>query len=155
DAASGNNEGAIFDLETFKGYPAAQNGGGNPLSPLAVAQDLQAMGFDFLSKANNHATHHGLEGLKATEDAIPGAGLKSAGSGPNRFRARAPAFLETPRGRVSFVSTATTFNPASPAGMALADMPDRPGISVIRTQRFNVVTATEMEKLREIATARQ
>jgi poly-gamma-glutamate capsule biosynthesis protein CapA/YwtB (metallophosphatase superfamily) len=155
DAASGNNEGAIFDLSTFKGYPSAQNGGGNPLSPSAVAHDLKAMGFDFLSKANNHATDFGLEGLKATEEAIEAAGLLFAGSGANRFRARAPAFLETPRGRVSFVSTATTYNPASVAGLALADMPDRPGISVIRTQRYNVVTPTEMQKLQEIAAARQ
>ena len=155
DAASGNNEGAIFDLKSFKGYPSAQNGGGNPLSPAAVAHELKAMGFDFLSKANNHATDFGFEGLKATEDAIEAAGLQFAGSGANRFQARAPAFLETSRGRVSFVSTATTYNPASVAGLALADMPDRPGISVIRTQRYNVVTTAEMEKLREIATARR
>src|SRR5580698_3320876 len=30
DLAFANQEGSIFDLETFQGYPAAENGGGYP-----------------------------------------------------------------------------------------------------------------------------
>lgn len=31
DAAFGNQEGAVFNLDKFPGYPAAQNGGGAPI----------------------------------------------------------------------------------------------------------------------------
>jgi hypothetical protein len=75
DAAFGNQEGAIFDLDKFPGYPAAQNGGGTPINDAAVAFDLKAMGFKIMSMANNHATDFGVEGMLETQRALDAAGV--------------------------------------------------------------------------------
>src|SRR4051812_32290020 len=42
DIGYANQEGSIFDLETFKGFPAAETGGGFPLQPAAMAGDIEA-----------------------------------------------------------------------------------------------------------------
>lgn len=151
DAAFANNEGAIFDLETFKGYPAAENGGGDPVGVAAVAKDLREMGLRMVSKANNHATDWGVEGLQETERVLDAAGIVHAGSGRNRPAARAPAYLETPRGRIALVATASTFTPMSMAGLAEGEAPGRPGISVLRTRRIILATAEEMAAARTLA----
>jgi poly-gamma-glutamate capsule biosynthesis protein CapA/YwtB (metallophosphatase superfamily) len=154
DIATGNNEGAIFDFRVFGGYPAAQNGGGDPVYDAGVARDLKAMGFTILSKANNHAFDFGLEGLEATNRALDEAGILHVGSGRDLSDARAPVFLTTPRGRVAFLAAASTFNPASPAADPQGDLHGRPGISTLRTQRIVIVTPAEMAQLRAMATAR-
>jgi poly-gamma-glutamate capsule biosynthesis protein CapA/YwtB (metallophosphatase superfamily) len=151
DFGFANQEGSIFDFRTFAGYPAAQNGGGDPLSDASVAADLRKMGISVVSKANNHATDWGFWGLEKSETALHAAGVATAGSGRNLFEAQAPAFLETPGGIVSVLATASTFNPASRAGVAEGELPGRPGISVLRTDRIVLVTRAKMTVLREIA----
>lgn len=151
DAAFGNGEGNSFDLAAFKGYAAAENGGGNRLDPPSVARDYKDMGFDILSKPNNHAVDWGLEGLKATEETLAEAGLVTAGSGRSRAAARAPAFFETPRGRVAVVAAASTFVPWSVAGDAEGQVPDRPGISVLRTRKVALVSPADFEALKAVA----
>src|SRR5262249_54022786 len=88
DVAFANQEGSIFDLETFKGTPAAENGGGYPLQSVAIGRELKEMGFSLLSKANNHATDWGLEGLAATEASLKELGIAYAGSGDSEAAAR-------------------------------------------------------------------
>jgi poly-gamma-glutamate capsule biosynthesis protein CapA/YwtB (metallophosphatase superfamily) len=154
DHGFANQEGSIFDFENFKGSPAAENGGGIPLGIPAVALDLRNMGIDMMSKANNHATDWGLDGLAATERVLDQAGIAHAGSGRNRAAARAAAFLETSKGRIALVAAASTFTPMSVAGSVGAEVAGRPGISVLRTRRVTLVTATEMAALKTIA-ARQ
>lgn len=39
DFGFANQEGSLFDLATFKGWPAAENGGGYPLAPAGGADD--------------------------------------------------------------------------------------------------------------------
>src|ERR1700693_2495776 len=56
DLGFANQEGEIFDVKAFKGWPAAENGGGIPVSPVEVARNLRSMGIAIVSKANNHAT---------------------------------------------------------------------------------------------------
>src|SRR5882757_1417259 len=60
DLGFANQEGSIFDLEAFAGYPAAETGGGYPLQPAAAAADIKAIGVGVVSKANNHATDYGV-----------------------------------------------------------------------------------------------
>jgi len=154
DIVAGNNEGAIFDYRKFTGYPAAQNGGGDPVYDASVARDLKAIGFTILSKANNHAFDFGVEGLEATTRALDDAGILHVGSGRNFSDALSPVFITGPHGRVSFIATASTFNPASMAADPQGDLAGRPGIAVIRTRRIAVVTSAEMAQLRAMATAR-
>lgn len=151
DLTFANLEGSIIDLATFRGYPAAQNGGGNPVAAPQVAADLRNMGIDLLSRANNHAGDWGVEGMFETSRWLDAAGLAHAGSGRNRAAARAPAYIETPSGRVALVAAASTFAPNSMAGPAVREVSGRPGISVLRTNRIVLVTEREMRTLRSMA----
>lgn len=153
DVALGNQEGSIFDLDGFGGHRAAEHGGGYPLSDAVTAQDIRAMGITVMSKANNHATDWGLEGLRATEQALKAAGIACAGSGASRAAARAAVYLETPRGRVGVVAAASTFTPMSEAGNTEDHIRARPGISAIRARPVVVVPAPEMAAMQALAQA--
>ncbi len=150
-ATFANLEMTIIDEATFTGYPAAENGGGNPTADAAVARDLKRRGIDIVSRATNHALDWGVEGMQETSRLLDAAGIAHAGSGRNRAAARAPAYLETPFGRVALVATASTFPPSARAGLAVGEAPGRPGISALRTERVILVAPDELDVLRRIA----
>ena len=145
DLGFANQEGSIFDLKSFRGYPAAENGGGYPLQPAAFARDLKSMGISLVSKANNHATDWGSDGLAATLGWLAAAGVTQAGAGEGLEAARAPAYLDTVKGRVALVDTASTFPPMAVAGPAVArfgvNSRPRAGISALHVREVGYVTA--------------
>jgi poly-gamma-glutamate capsule biosynthesis protein CapA/YwtB (metallophosphatase superfamily) len=151
DAGLANLEEAVFDLATFPAIRAAENGGGYPLAAASTAADLRGLGVTMVSRANNHATDFGAEGMLETSRVLDAAGLVHAGSGRSRAQARAGACLETPKGTIALVSVAATFTPMSVAGPPSADTAGRPGISVVRATPVNVVTADAMRVLHGIA----
>ncbi|MGD0130295.1 MAG: CapA family protein [Terriglobia bacterium] len=155
DLGFANQEGAIFDLATFSGYPSAENGGGYPVSPATVARDIRDMGITLVSKANNHAIDWGPEGLVATLNSLASAGVVEAGAGLSDVQARAPSYVQTPKGRAALISTASTFPPAAVAGSALEKQGvmsrPRPGISALHIRQVRLVTADELAALRRIA----
>lgn len=155
DVAFANQEGSVFDLSSFLGYPAAENGGGTPVSNPAIGPDLKAIGFDLLSKSNNHATDWGMDGMLASVQSLEAAGLVTAGAGKDENAARAPGYFDSAKGKVALVATASTFTPMSvPAnrGTKLGiPINARPGISVVRTDSAVRVSASEMKTLRAIA----
>jgi poly-gamma-glutamate synthesis protein (capsule biosynthesis protein) len=155
DLGIANLEGAIFDLASFNGYPAAENGGGYPLYPVTLAAELRDMGILAVSKANNHATDWGVDGLTATLELLKSAGIVQAGSGPNLDAARAPAYVETPKGTAALISTATTFPPMSVAGESIVrngiESAPRPGISALRVRKIRLVEPADLEALARIA----
>jgi poly-gamma-glutamate synthesis protein (capsule biosynthesis protein) len=154
DVGYANQEGSIFDLPPFAGSMAAENGGGTPLSPAAVATDLKAIGITLVSKANNHATDWGADGLLLTEQTLTAAGIAYAGSGSSLALARAPGYLDTPKGRAALVSTASTFTPMSVAGppSARRGQPThpRPGISALHVDEVRLVPPDAITALRRI-----
>jgi poly-gamma-glutamate synthesis protein (capsule biosynthesis protein) len=155
DLGIANLEGAIFDLASFDGFPAAENGGGYPLYPLTLAVELQDMGIRIVSKANNHATDWGTDGLVATLEVLKQAGIAQAGSGPSLDVARAPAYVETPKGTAALISTATTFPPMSVAGGSIVrfgiESAPRPGISTLRVRKIRLIEPADIETLARIA----
>lgn len=150
-----NQEGSIFDLQPFPGSPAAENGGGIPLAPYQVAQDMRSMGITIVSKANNHATDWGTEGLVVTQQSLTAAGIAFAGSGLSLAEARAPAYVETAKGKAALVSTASTFTNMSVAGPpgTRRGQPTRPrpGISALHVDEIQLVSADQVATLRAIA----
>jgi len=154
DVGFANQEGAIFELPTFTGFPAAENGGGIPQSPVAVAHDLKAMGISIVSKANNHATDWGPEGLLETERVLNESGIAFAGAGASLAAARAPGYLETPKGKVALVSTASTFTTMSVAGApgTRRGTPThaRPGLSALHVEPIELRPADEISRIRSI-----
>lgn len=153
DVAFGNFEGSAFDIDQFDGYPAAEYGGAWLIGVPGVGDDLRELGFDMLSRANNHTTDWGVEGMEATSRVLNEAGLVHAGSGHDLAAARGPHYFETSKGRVAVVSIASSFTPMSRAADPQGEAPGRPGLSALRTEEYALVTAEEMEVLRGIEEA--
>ena len=88
---------------------------GTPMTtPPALLEDLKWMGFGLLSNANNHATDYGTGGVTAMLEHLRAARLPCAGAGANLAEARAPAYADTPAGRVAVVAATSFFRPWRP-----------------------------------------
>ncbi len=98
DVGFGNFESLIRDERTFDG-PLA----GSMVGTKEVAADLKAMGFKLMNRAGNHLMDAGTEGIFETARLMDQAGLVYAGFGRNLDEARAPRFVDTPKGRVGLV----------------------------------------------------
>jgi len=150
DVTIGNQEGVFFDLKTFKGQ-----GYGNGLlwGEGTLARDMKAMGVRMVSVANNHATDWGPEGLLETCRLLDEAGIVHAGGGRTLREARQAGVLATPKGRIALISVASTFKPNAGANDAVGEVPSRPGISLLRTRKVNLVTEDQMVLIRKLGTA--
>jgi len=150
DVAFGNFEGTAIDLSRTPAIPQAEFGGVWIIGAPAVARDLKTIGFDVMSRANNHATDWGLEGMRQTNRALDDAGIVHAGSGEHRAAARAARYFDTEKGRVALISIASTFTPLSRSAPPAGQAPGRPGVNALRTTRYSIVTADELRMLRKI-----
>ncbi len=155
DLGFANQEGSIFDLKNFPGTPAAENGGGYPLQPSSFARDLKAIGITMVSKANNHATDWGTEGLAATLGWLVVSGVTVGGAGPGLEAARAPAYRDMVKTRVALVDTASTFPPMAVAGPPVArfgvNSKPRIGISPLHVREVGQVSAQQLATMRQIS----
>jgi len=148
DAAFTNLEINFHDYEVA---PAAQSGGIHLAAPPAMAGELAWAGFDFVSRANNHALDWGAEGMVLTTRYVEEAGLVHAGTGPDLARAREARFLDTPAGRVALVAVTSTYPELMRAGPASRDMPGRPGTSVLRHTTTRQVESAKFDQFVELA----
>jgi poly-gamma-glutamate synthesis protein (capsule biosynthesis protein) len=157
DLGFANQEGSIFDLKNFPGTPAAENGGGYPLQPSSFARDLKSIGISLVSKANNHATDWGTEGLKATLGWLTVADVTAGGAGAGLDAARAPVYRDTAKGRIALVDTASTFPPMAVAGPPVArygiTSKARIGISPLHVREVGRISAGQLGTMRQISGA--
>ena len=151
DATYGNMETTILDLRAFHGYPYSGPDDVTLVADPGVAKDLAKMGFDLVSRANNHALDWGVEGMRETSRHLDDAGLVYAGSGENSGLARAPQYFESAKGRVAIVSMASTFPPWAEALPAQGAAPGRPGINALKFKRFTVLPPEAMAQLAALA----
>ncbi|MER8927726.1 CapA family protein [Mesorhizobium sp. M0859] len=151
DVTFGNVETNIFDMRSFTGSPQAS--GDYVISVPEVGNDLKAMGFNFVSRANNHALDWGVEGMRETSRILDQNGIVHAGVGENLAQAGAARFLETKGGRVALLSFSSTFQPMSPACDPAGEAPGRPGLNPLRLTSSIVVPPAMMESLRGIRDA--
>ncbi|MGE5244371.1 MAG: CapA family protein [Betaproteobacteria bacterium] len=135
DVAFTNFEFNVFDLRQFRPTPQAEHGGLWVHAAPSQAQEIKALGFDMVSRANNHAMDYGVEGLNETSAILDRVGLVYAGVGPDLGVARRAAYFQTPLGRVAMISTASSFTPLARASHARDDMKGRPGVSALRWTR--------------------
>jgi poly-gamma-glutamate synthesis protein (capsule biosynthesis protein) len=149
DVTIGNQEGVFIDLKGFKGQ-----GYGNGLlwGEGTLAKDMKAMGVRMVSVANNHATDWGPEGLLETCRLLDEQGIAHAGGGRTLQEARKAGVLSTPKGRVALISVASTFKPNAGANDAVGEVPSRPGISLLRTRKVNLVTRKQLALIRKLST---
>jgi poly-gamma-glutamate synthesis protein (capsule biosynthesis protein) len=150
DVAFGNFEGTALDLTRTPAVPQAEFGGVWIIGAPAVAKDLKSIGFDVMSRANNHATDWGLEGMRQTSRTLDEAGIVQAGVGEDRAAARGARYFDTDKGRVALISMASTFTALSRSAPPAGQAPGRPGVNALRTTRHAFVTADELRMLRKI-----
>jgi poly-gamma-glutamate capsule biosynthesis protein CapA/YwtB (metallophosphatase superfamily) len=150
DVTFGNLETTIFDPRTFEGAPYSWDGDWTNASVPAVAGDLKAMGFDIVGRANNHSQDWGLEGMRETARRLGETGIPHAGAGDSHRMARAPAYFESPQGRVAVVSFASTFRPTSESLPPAATSPGRPGLSALRVTTTALVPRSVVETLAQV-----
>jgi len=153
DVTFGNLETSIFDIKTFKGAPQAEYGGAYHASLPELGPDLRAMGFNMMARANNHALDWGVEGMRDTTAALDQNGIIHAGTGENRAQAGAARFLDTPKGRVSLLSYATTYSTLARAEAPAGEASGRPGLNGLRLTRTTIVTREMLDSLRRIRDA--
>ncbi|MCF6121034.1 MULTISPECIES: CapA family protein [Mesorhizobium] len=149
DVQFGNLETNILDVQS-KGCPQAEYGGAYLIGAPELGSDLKAMGFNMVSRANNHTLDWGVEGMRETTRALDQNGIVHAGAGENLAQAGAARFLETPRGRVAMVSFAATFMPMARACDPAGEAPGRPGLNALRLTKSIVVPPEMLESLRRV-----
>ena len=103
-------------------------------------KELQWMGFDVVTTANNHSYDYSEAGFMKTLEHCKKRGLLQAGGGKDLDAARAPAYLDTARGRVAVMSATTTYSHDSPAGLGRPEFPGKPGVNALRHNSVHDVT---------------
>ena len=149
DVTFGNMEGNLADLEHFDGPLRGMMGDKD------VAPSLKAMGFDLMNRANNHIFDSDKEGMFSTMEQLDKVGIVHAGTGKNLEDARAPAYFDSPKGRVALVGmhTPNSANPASNASYQEGNIGGRPGINALNYTVFYHVTAEQLTALKSIRRA--
>ncbi|MEU6658864.1 CapA family protein [Streptomyces sp. NPDC046821] len=100
---------------------------------------LAAVRPDVCSLANNHVLDFGPRGLHETLDALAGAGLRTAGAGPDDVRARQPAIV--PLGSGGRVLVFSFGMPSSGIPESWAATGERAGVDVVREPSMAAASA--------------
>lgn len=150
DVVVGNYECTAIDFKRYQGYPEALSGFSWLLSDADAPVDLAGLGFNLMARANNHALDWGVAGLQMTDELLDAAGIAHAGTGNSLAAARAPAFVNTGKARVSLISYATTFEANAPAADGLGLVPPRPGLNPLRTTPHRLVSPEDFAVLKRL-----
>ena len=102
-------------------------------------KELKWMGFDGVFTANNHAYDFSEGGFLTTLEHLDHMDLPHAGGGKDLDHARAPAYIDSPRGRVALMSATSTYSEISRAGLGRPDFPGRPGVNALRHKQVHHV----------------
>jgi poly-gamma-glutamate synthesis protein (capsule biosynthesis protein) len=133
--------------------PAAWSGGTWSSMDPSVLPDFFAYGFNGCGCANNHSLDYSKEGLFMTIAALDKAGIPHCGTGKDLQAASAPTFIDSPNGRVAFISVNTAFHPDARAGLTTKLSPGRPGMNAPRNKQKFFVTPEHLATLKKIAEA--
>lgn len=99
------------------------------LSPPESLDAIKALGFNLVSLSGNHAFDLKATGIQNTLREIDKRQIVHAGTGNNLAEASAPHYLQTPKGTVALVASASGLITAG--GSATAD---RPGVNELRIE---------------------
>jgi poly-gamma-glutamate synthesis protein (capsule biosynthesis protein) len=150
DVAFTNLEMLFHDYEP---YASTESGGTYLRADPAIIKEIVWAGFDMVARANNHAGDYGVEGARLTTKYVAAAGLAQAGWGESLREAREARYLDTDKGRVALISTASTFPDQSRAGVSWGDTRARPGLNPLRFTTTQIVTKQQFEAMRSALTA--
>ncbi len=135
----------------FEGCPSEESRGTFLRCDPRFLEDLKWMGIKMAACAMNHVYDYTDVGVLVNKRHLDEAGIVNAGTGRNLALARAPAYLDTPKGRVALLSATDHLN--VPAARAVAERPDmkgRPGANQIRVRSIYNVDAETFTALRRL-----
>lgn len=139
-------------LHSYEDYPGGKDWIGTYMAAEPyIADELKWAGFDIVSCATNHGGDYSYGGLLSTVRILKAVGIPNSGAGHNLAEARAPAYLETKKGRVALISVTSTFQPWEKAGEARPDSQGRPGVNGLRYQTTHLVDRDSAETLKRIS----
>jgi poly-gamma-glutamate synthesis protein (capsule biosynthesis protein) len=150
DVAFTNLEMLLHDYEP---YPSTESGGTYMRADPSIAKELVWAGFDMVARANNHTGDYGVDGARLTTRHVAAAGLVQAGFGESLREAREARFLDTDKGRVALISTASSFPDQSRAGVSWGDTRARPGLNPLRFTTTQVITRNQFDAMKSALTA--
>ena len=131
DAFYCNLEGSVHRYHDG-GHAQRSAGGSYVTIEPHLLEDLKWLGVNLLSCGSTHADDYGPTGIVKTIEYLDAAGIVHAGSGRHLAEARAPGFLDTPRGRVALIATTANFNPGGRAGEQRKETLGYPGVNAVR-----------------------
>lgn len=99
------------------------------LTPPEALDALHELGFNLLSLAGNHAFDLKAAGIQNTIREADRRRIVHAGTGNNLAEAAAPAYLQTPKGTIALIASASGLIAAGAGATA-----DRPGVNELRIQ---------------------
>ena len=149
-------DGRFFNLETTLNYEGEccsnQTSGGtyvrtNPES----LYDFLKYGFNVTTFNNNHIMDFSYDGLLKTIEYANKAGIKHCGVGRNLGEASAPCYLDTPNGRVAYISFCVTTYIANMAGEQTRRVKGRPGMNILRRSEKLIVPEEDFNAVVRIA----
>lgn len=148
DAAFANLEGTVHTWD--EGTPGITQGTFMTTDPKLLAE-LQWLGINMVSCANNHAFDYGEGGVLANIRHLDEAGMAHAGTGKNLAEARAPGYLDTPNGRVALIATTATFRQWNQAGEQRPDLRGRAGVNPLGFEATYRVDQAAFEQLQRVS----
>ena len=95
-----------------------------------LIKDLQFLGVQMVTCANNHAYDFGENGVLTNIRYLDEYDMPHAGTGCNLSEARSPVYLDTARGRVALISVTSSGPQILQAGEQWRDGAGRPGARV-------------------------
>ena len=151
----GSGDARLVNFETVVNdgtcRPAAWSGGTWSSMDPSVLPDFFAFGFNGCGCANNHSLDFSQDALFMTMKTMREKGMPFAGIGENLQEATKAAFVNTPHGKVAFLSLSAAFHPDAMAGWKTSRSPGRPGLNGLRWKETYLVTAKQLEWVKEIA----
>lgn len=144
-----NLETVIIDKDCFANTFC---GGAYVWSPSYVLDELQKLGFNLYSWANNHTMDFSYNGLNSTIKNLKERSMVYAGAGSSLYEASMPAFLNTKEGRVALLAQASLYKSqhGARAGDPHDAFPARPGLNLLRYNIEYMVTKEQMNVLRDV-----
>ncbi|HXV80469.1 MAG TPA: CapA family protein [Candidatus Binatia bacterium] len=148
DAGFANLEGTVHTWD--EGTPGITQGTFMTTEP-KLLEELQWLGINMVSCANNHAFDYGEGGVLANIRHLDEAGMVHAGTGKNLAEARAPGYLDTPNGRVALIATTAAFRQWNQAGEQRPDLRGRAGVNPLGFETTYRVDQAAFEQLQRVS----
>lgn len=147
DATFGNLETSVHTYG--EGVPTLSSGTYMTTEP-HLMEEMKWFGVDFMSAANNHCYDWGEEGVLANIRYLDQGGIAHAGTGRNLREAAAPAYFDSPRGRIALVAATSMFHEWFRATNQRVDCQGKPGVNCLGFESIYTVDREAFDALRRV-----